>query len=84
MFCASGPATGGAPVRQTLGDARAADYMKGRKTLEINPDHPIITALQSKVSDDAENAKARRHSFLLCASAPAQAADTRSPLAHIF
>ncbi|KAK9839204.1 hypothetical protein WJX81_001136 [Elliptochloris bilobata] len=43
---------------QTLGDARAAEYMKGRKTLEINPDHPIITALQSKVADDAEGAKA--------------------------
>ena len=33
--------------------------MKGRKTLEINPDHPIITALQDKVSADAKGAKVR-------------------------
>ena len=42
---------------QTLGDTRASEYMKGRKTLEINPDHPIITALQDKVSADADGAK---------------------------
>lgn len=44
---------------QTLGDTRASEYMKGRKTLEINPDHPIIAALQDKVSADAEGAKVR-------------------------
>ena len=44
---------------QTLGDTRASEYMKGRKTLEINPDHPIITALQDKVSADADGAKVR-------------------------
>ncbi|EIE19325.1 heat shock protein Hsp90 [Coccomyxa subellipsoidea C-169] len=43
---------------QTLGDSRAAEYMKGRKTLEINPDHPIIRALSDKVNNDAAGAKA--------------------------
>ncbi len=45
---------------QTLGDSRAAEYMKGRKTLEINPDHPIIRALSDKVNSDAAGAKVRR------------------------
>ena len=44
---------------QTLGDSRAAEYMKGRKTLEINPDHPIVQALKDKVDRDAAGAKVR-------------------------
>ncbi|CAL8468307.1 g7847 [Coccomyxa elongata] len=43
---------------QTLGDSRAAEYMKGRKTLEINPDHPIIQALKDRLDSDADGAKA--------------------------
>ena len=31
--------------------------MKGRKTLEINPDHPIIQALKDKVDNDSAGAK---------------------------
>ena len=42
---------------QTLGDSRAAEYMKGRKTLEINPEHPIVKALKDKVEGDAAGAK---------------------------
>ena len=42
---------------QTLGDSRAAEYMKGRKTLEINPEHPIVQALKQKVDSDASGAK---------------------------
>ncbi len=42
---------------QTLGDSRAAEYMKGRKTLEINPDHPIVKALKSQVDSDEAGAK---------------------------
>jgi heat shock protein beta len=53
--------TGRAHVRacatQTLGDSRAAEYMKGRKTLEINPDHPIVAALKDKVETDAAGAQ---------------------------
>merc|ERR1712071_604215 len=32
--------------------------MSGRKTLEINPNHPVITDLLAKVKDDKENAAA--------------------------
>jgi len=35
---------------QTLGDARAAEYMKGRRVMEINPDHPVIKALADGVA----------------------------------
>ena len=42
---------------QTLGDSRAADYMKGRKTLEINPEHPIVQALKQKVDSDSSGAQ---------------------------
>ena len=44
---------------QTLGDSRAAEYMKGKKTLEINPEHPIVQALKQKVDSDASGAKVR-------------------------
>ena len=45
---------------QTLGDSRAADYMKGRKTLEINPEHPIVQALKQKVDSDSSGAQVCR------------------------
>ena len=35
--------------------------MKGRKTLEINPEHPIVKALKDKVDGDAAGAKVRVH-----------------------
>ena len=41
---------------QTLGDSRSAEYMKGRKTLEINPEHPIVQALKDKVESDVSGA----------------------------
>jgi len=33
--------------------------MAGRKTLEINPNHPVIVDMLQKVKDDKENAKAK-------------------------
>lgn len=33
--------------------------MKGRKTLEINPEHPIVQALKDKVGSDEAGAKVR-------------------------
>jgi heat shock protein beta len=44
---------------QAMGDARAQDYMKGRKTLEINPFSPVIKQLKRKVESapDAEETK---------------------------
>ena len=46
---------------QTLGDSRAAEYMKGKKTLEINPEHAIVQALKQKVDSDAGGAKVRKY-----------------------
>ena len=34
---------------QTLGDNRAAEYMKGKKTFEVNPKHPVILGLAKRV-----------------------------------
>lgn len=41
---------------QAMADARAAEYMKGRKVLEINPSHPIIQSLNDNYSGDERNA----------------------------
>lgn len=48
---------------QTLGDSRAAEYMKGKKTFEVNPTHPVILGLAKRVdgatgSFDADGKKA--------------------------
>merc|ERR1712097_176876 len=32
--------------------------MSGRKTLEVNPNHPVVVDLLSKIKDDKENAAA--------------------------
>lgn len=42
---------------QAMGDARAAEYMRGRRSMEINPDHPVIKSLAAKVSLDSREAK---------------------------
>lgn len=34
---------------QALGDARSAEYMRGRRIMEINPDHPVIKQMAEKV-----------------------------------
>lgn len=36
-----------------MGDQRTAEYMKGKRTLEINPAHPIVVALKDKVEMDS-------------------------------
>jgi heat shock protein beta len=35
---------------QALGDARAAEFMRGRRALEVNPDHPVVKALAARVA----------------------------------
>ena len=35
---------------QALGDAGAAEYMKGKKTLELNPSHAVVKGLAAAVS----------------------------------
>lgn len=45
---------------QALGDMRAAEYMKGRKVLELNPEHPIVRALAKNYKEDQDGAKVSR------------------------
>ncbi|KFM24018.1 Heat shock protein 83-1 [Auxenochlorella protothecoides] len=42
---------------QAMGDAQQAEYMRGRRILEINPNHPIIQSLKEKVSLDSREVK---------------------------
>ena len=49
-----------------MADARAAEYMKGRKVLEINPSHPIIQSLNDNYSGDERNATVSNPIFLIC------------------
>jgi len=42
---------------QALGDSQAAEYMKGRRSLEINPTHTIIKTLADKVALDSTEVK---------------------------
>lgn len=35
---------------QALGDSERAKYMRGSRTLEINPTHPLVKELKSRVS----------------------------------
>lgn len=44
---------------QALGDPRAAEYMKGRRVMEINPEHSIIKSLLDLVSLDSVEAKGK-------------------------
>lgn len=39
---------------QTLSDPSKQAYMRGKRTLEINPRHPIIKELREKVAQNAE------------------------------
>jgi len=34
---------------QTLGDTSSLEFMRGRRILEINPDHPIIKDLNVRL-----------------------------------
>jgi heat shock protein beta len=50
---------------QTMGDARAMDYMKGKKVMEINPTHPIIRDLKAQVDARTAGAAAEATALLL-------------------
>lgn len=39
---------------QALGDDSRSSYMKGRRTLEINPRHPLIKALKDRLAENGE------------------------------
>jgi len=42
---------------QTLGDATKQTWMHAKKTMEINPRHPIMLELKSRVAADADDVK---------------------------
>lgn len=44
---------------QAGSDTRAFEYMRGRKTLEINPSSPVIQALLAEVNRDKDSDKAK-------------------------
>lgn len=47
---------------QTLTDVSKQAYMRGKRTLEINPRHPIIKDLKEKVAENPEVSKEEVHS----------------------
>lgn len=40
---------------QAMGDNRAMEYMRGRRTLEVNPDHPVITSLKARFDEHGDS-----------------------------
>ena len=50
---------------QALSDDGRMAYMRGRKTLEINPGHPIIKALKEKSEDDADDEDTKRTALIM-------------------
>ena len=50
---------------QALSDDGRMAYMRGRKTLEINPGHPIIKTLKEKSEDDADDEDTERTALIM-------------------
>ncbi|XP_078443088.1 heat shock protein 90-5, chloroplastic-like [Wolffia australiana] len=50
---------------QTLGDTSSLEFMRGRRILEINPDHPIIKDLNAACKNDPNSSDASRAVDLL-------------------
>lgn len=50
---------------QPMQDTRAAEYMRGKKIMEINPDHPLIKNLREEIAVNSESKKAKVISELL-------------------
>ena len=50
---------------QALSDDGRMAYMRGRKTLEINPGHPIIKTLKEKSEDDADDEGTKRTALIM-------------------
>ncbi|KAL3696526.1 hypothetical protein R1sor_010602 [Riccia sorocarpa] len=50
---------------QTLSDPSKQAYMKGKRTLEINPRHPIIKELREKVARNPEDEAAKQSAKLV-------------------
>lgn len=50
---------------QTLGDTSSLEFMRGRRILEINPDHPIIKDLNAACKNAPDSTEAKRAVDLL-------------------
>ncbi|KAJ8492834.1 hypothetical protein OPV22_014555 [Ensete ventricosum] len=50
---------------QTLGDTSSLEFMRGRRILEINPEHPIIQDLNAACKNDPSSTEAKRAVDLL-------------------
>nr|XP_043623215.1 LOW QUALITY PROTEIN: heat shock protein 90-5, chloroplastic [Erigeron canadensis] len=50
---------------QTLGDTSTLEFMRGRRILEVNPDHPIIKDLNAACKNAPESGEAKRAVDLL-------------------
>jgi heat shock protein beta len=50
---------------QALGDDSRSAYMKGKKILEINPNHSVIRELRAAVAADADSAEAKNVATVL-------------------
>ena len=42
-------------VQQAMGDNRAMEYMRSKRTLEVNPDHPVIASLKARFDEHGDN-----------------------------
>ncbi|KAI3731650.1 hypothetical protein L1987_62839 [Smallanthus sonchifolius] len=50
---------------QTLGDTSTLEFMRGRRIMEVNPDHPIIKDLNAACKNAPESSEAKRAVDLL-------------------
>ncbi|KAL9253112.1 Heat shock protein 90-5, chloroplastic-like protein [Drosera capensis] len=50
---------------QTLGDQSTLEFMRGRRILEINPDHPIVKDLNAACKNDPDSDEAKKAIDLL-------------------